>query len=311
MEHVAWGQSNVRKRDFTFRQLSSFVAAARSGSFALAADQLGISQPAVSDHINALEQHIGHSLFERRRGTTPKLTKQGIDMLHRAESLLRTSEAMLRPDRRNGPDGRVRIRVSVGPRLREVYLKPLLPRLYAEHPNVEIELAPVMPMRDIPAALEKGDIDLLLYTVGRVPENIPNVQLVRDVPIVIVGSPELADRVRRGDLAIEDVSFILPNNGVVSEQWLERQLAEAGVVPINPIRYIEFSDVIQSMVESGFGASILMLEQVSDALRAGTLAAFGPSLTPMKRIIARAPSAPRGTEVLEQSLTRALRAVAH
>ncbi|MBO9671234.1 MAG: LysR family transcriptional regulator [Sphingobium sp.] len=300
----------MRKRDFTFRQLSSFVAAARSGSFAMAADQLGISQPAVSDHICALEQHIGHSLFQRRRGTTPKLTKEGIDMLHRAESLLRTSDAMLRPETRNGADERVRIRVSVGPRLRQVYLKPLLPRLYAEHPKIQIELAPVMPMRDITAALAKGDIDLLLYTVDRVPENIPNVQLIGDVPIVIVTSPELAARVRNGDLAIEDVAFTLPNNGVISEQWLERQLSEAGILPNSPIRYIEFSDVIQSMVESGFGASILMLEQVKGALEEGRLVALGPNLTPMKRIIARAPSAPRGTEVVEQSLVRALRAVA-
>lgn len=300
----------MRRRDFTFRQLSSFVAAARSGSFAQAADQLGISQPAVSDHINALEHHIGHTLFERRRGTTPRLTKQGVDMLHRAESLLRTSQSMLRPNGRNGVNGRVRIRVSVGSRLREVYLKPLLPQLYAEHPAIEIELAPVMPMRDVPAALEKGDIDLLFYTVSRVPDNIPNVRLIRDVPIVIVTSPELADRVRSGAMAIEDVSFILPNNGVITEQWLERQLNEAGILPNGPIRYIEFSDVIQSMVESGFGASILMLEQVKEALRGGQLVALGPNLAPMKRIVARAPSAPRGTEVLEKSLVRALRAVA-
>jgi DNA-binding transcriptional LysR family regulator len=306
-----WGgaSTNMRRRDFTFRQLSSFVAAARSGSFAMAADQLGISQPAVSDHINALEQHIGHALFERRRGTTPKLTKDGVDMLHRAESLLRTSEAMLKPNGRSGMDGRVRIRVSVGPRLREVYLKPLLPWLYAEHPTIEIELASVMPMRDVPAALEKGDIDLLLYTVGRVPDSIPNVQLICEVPIVIVASPELAARLRSGALAIEDVSFILPNNGIVSEQWLERQLSEAGILPRAPIRYIEFSDVIQTMVESGFGASILMREQVKDALHSGQLVAIGPNLAPMKRIIARAPSAPRGTEVLEQILVRALRAV--
>lgn len=297
------------KRDFTFRQLSSFVAAARSGSFAMAADQLGISQPAVSDHINALEQHIGHALFERRRGTTPKLTKDGVDMLHRAESLLRTSEAMLRPNRHSGTDDRVRIRVSVGPRLREFYLKPLLPKLYAEHPAIEIELASVMPMRDIPAALEKGNVDLLLYTVGRVPEDIPHVKLICDVPIMIVASPQIAARVRSGELPIEDVPFILPNNGLISEQWLERELSEVGILPRAPIRYIEFADVIQAMVEGGTGASILMLEQVKEALHGGRLVAFGPSLTPMKRIIARAPSAPRGTEVLEQSLVRALRAV--
>ncbi len=296
------------RRDFTFRQLGSFVAAARSGSFAMAADQLGISQPAVSDHIAALEQHLGHPLFERRRGTTPRLTREGLDMLHRAESLLRTSEAMRRPDRRPGGDGRVRIRVSMGPRLREVYLKPLLSRLYARHPNIEIELVPVLPISEVPAALEKGAIDLLLYTVGRFPEAVPNVRLVRDVPIVIVISPDLAARLRAGALAIEDVAFILPNNGIASEQWLERQLAAAGISPRTPIRYVEFSDVIQSMIESGFGASILMTEQVNAAIAAGRLVALAPELPPMKQIIVRAPTAPRGTEILEQNLINALRA---
>ncbi len=77
---------------------------------------------------------------------------------------------------------------------------------------------------------------------------------------------------RSGELAIEDIAFILPNNGIISEQWLERQLAAAGILPRIPIRYVEFSDVIQTMIESGFGASILMAEQVDEAVRAKRLA---------------------------------------
>lgn len=298
----------VRKRDFTFRQLSSFVAAARAGSFAQAADELGISQPAISDHITTLERHLGHALFERRRGTTPRLTGAGVDMLHRAESLLITSEAMRHPRRRGG-EGRVRVRVSVGPRLREVYVKPLLSRFYADHPDIEIELVPVLPMREVPAALEKGTVDLMLYHVGRLPDGVPNVQMVRDVPVVLVTSPAMAESIRSGERTIEDVPIVLPHNATVSEQWLERQLAVSGIHPRAPIRYVEFSDVIQSMVESGFGASILMTEQVNEALSAGRLVALGPELPPMKRIILRARTAPREAELLEKKLIAALRAV--
>ena len=298
----------ARKRDFTFRQLSSFVAAARTGSFALAADQLGISQPAISDHIAALERHLGHALFRRRRGTTPRLTPEGTDMLQRAESLLRTSQAMRAHEGHRGASGRVRIRVSLGPRLREVYLKPLLPRFYAEHPDIEIELVPVLPMREVPAALERGAVDLLLYTVAHMPEGLADIRLARDVPIVTVGAPDLAARVKAGQQAIEDVPFVLPNNGIAAEQWAERQLAAAGVVPRAPIRYVEFSDVAQAMAESGAGASVLPCEQVAPAMKAGRLVSFGPPLAPMKRIILRAPTAPRGTEALERSLAQALRA---
>jgi len=297
----------VRRRDFTFRQLSSFVAAARTGSFAHAADQLGISQPAISDHIAALEGHLGHALFTRRRGTTPRLTPEGMAMLQRAESLLRTSQTMRAHEAHRGTGGRVRIRLSVGPRLREVFLKPLLPRFYAEHPDMEIELVPVLPLHEVPAALERGAIDLLFYTVGHVPEGLADIRLVRDIPIVTVGTPELAARVKSGRQAIEDVPFILPNNGIAAEQWVERQLATAGLLPRVPIRYVEFPDVAQAMAESGLGASVLICEQVSEALKAGRLAAFGPALPPMKRIILRASDAPPGTEPLERSLIQALR----
>ncbi len=229
-------------------------------------------------------------------------------MLHRAENLLITSEAMRHP-KRIGDDGRVRIRVSVGPRLREVYLKPLLSRLYADHPDIEIELVPVLPMRDVPAALQKGSVDLMLYHVGRLPDGIAHVQLVRDVPIVLVASPAMASSVENGERRIEDVPIILPHNATVSEQWLERQLAVVGIHPRAPIRYVEFSDVIQSMIESGFGASILMTEQVKDALSAGRLVTLGPELPPMKRVILRARTAPREAELLEKKLIAALRAV--
>lgn len=54
--------------DVTFAQLRTFACAAGSGGFAKAAEQLDISQPAVSEQIKMLEGRLGHDLFERRRG---------------------------------------------------------------------------------------------------------------------------------------------------------------------------------------------------------------------------------------------------
>lgn len=297
-----------RKRDFTFRQLSSFVAAARTGSFALAADQLGISQPAVSDHIAALESHLGHSLFERRRGTTPRLTREGIEMLHRAEALLRTSEAMRRDEPSAPTPGKRRLRISVGPRLRDLFLKPLLPRFYAEHPAVEVEIAPAMPMRAILTAMNRGDIDLMLHTVGGLPDGLGSISHIRDVPIALVAAPDIADAIARGERPLEDQPFILPDNGVSPDLWFERQLAAIGVVPRLPVRYVEFFDVLQTMAEQGVGISILMLEQVDEAIHAGRLVRLDPALPAMRRVLVRSPRARRGTDLLETSLIAALRA---
>lgn len=296
----------MRKRsgDFTLRQLDTFVSAARSGSFALAADQLGISQPAVSDHINTLERHLGHKLFERRRGARPTLTREGVDMLHRAEALLSTSQAMRGDEAHRPNEEKVRIRLSIGNRSRDAYLKPLLARIYTELPYVELEIVPALSATQMADALEKHEIDLLLYTVGRPPLRLPNLHLLGDVPIHMVAAPETVTMIETGALATEDLQFILPDFGPIAEQWLERQLALASIRPRRPVRYLEFADVIQGIVEDGLGVSILMEEQVAPSLAAGRLVKFGPEMEPMRRIIARSPLAPRATEALERLLIK-------
>ncbi len=81
-------------RDFTLRQLRTFICAARAGSFSHAAAELGISQPAVSDQIALLEDRLGHTLFVRRLGTTPQLTAEGVKLLETAGTLIDTSKSM-------------------------------------------------------------------------------------------------------------------------------------------------------------------------------------------------------------------------
>jgi DNA-binding transcriptional LysR family regulator len=294
----------VRRRssDFTLRQLDTFVCAARTGSFALAADQLGISQPAVSDHIHTLERHLGHRLFDRRRGTTPTLTREGVDMLLRAESLLSTSQAMRGDEVTHRVEDKVHIRLSIGNRSRDIYLKPLLARIYTELPYVELELKPAVSVGQLALALEKRDIDLMLYTIGRPPLRLPNLHLLGDVPILMVCAPETKLLLDAGTLSVNDLRFILPDPGPLGDQYLERQLALAGVRPRRAVRYLEFADVIQGIVEDGLGVSILMEEQVAAALAAGRLVRFGPEMEPMRRIIARSPLAPRATEALERLL---------
>jgi len=149
-----------RPGNFTLRQLDTFVRAARNGSFALTADQLGISQPAVSDHITALERHLGHKLFHRHRGTTPTLTPEGINMLQRAETLLSTSQAMCRDVSIGTEEEKVRIRLSTGSRSRGIYLKRLLTRLFTGLPHVQLEISPALPVAQTATALERRESGL-------------------------------------------------------------------------------------------------------------------------------------------------------
>ena len=72
----------------TFRQLEVFVAVVDEGSFASGAERLAISQPAISNHIRALESQVGCKLLDRRRGTTCDLTIAGRQLYEEATTLL-------------------------------------------------------------------------------------------------------------------------------------------------------------------------------------------------------------------------------
>ena len=67
----------------TTTALTAFDCAARHGSFAGAAKELGTSQPAVSRHIASLEQQLGIRLFDRSR-TGVRLTEEGRRFYERA-----------------------------------------------------------------------------------------------------------------------------------------------------------------------------------------------------------------------------------
>jgi LysR family hydrogen peroxide-inducible transcriptional activator len=71
-----------------FTQLETFLKVAETRSFAEAARQLGVSQPAVSQTIAKLEEIYGGDLFERRRGVPVALTLMGRAILPKAKLLL-------------------------------------------------------------------------------------------------------------------------------------------------------------------------------------------------------------------------------
>jgi DNA-binding transcriptional LysR family regulator len=76
----------------TLSQLECFVAALDAGSFTAAAEVLGVSQPAVAEQVQRLEQAVGQSLFARQaRGVRP--TRAGLDLEPHARRVLEAARA--------------------------------------------------------------------------------------------------------------------------------------------------------------------------------------------------------------------------
>ncbi|SAI69514.1 LysR family transcriptional regulator [Bordetella ansorpii] len=144
----------------TPRQLRYFLEIARSGSLSLASRVLRIAQPALSQHVTALESELGVALFERHaKGVN--LTADGKRLQQRAASILDQLDS-LKADVL-GPAGAPRgpVRLCLARSLAPALAPRLMRRMEAAYPEIRLLLSSGL-SSDIRTALETRQIDLAL-----------------------------------------------------------------------------------------------------------------------------------------------------
>jgi DNA-binding transcriptional LysR family regulator len=121
------------------RQLRQLVVLARSGSFAAAARQLSLTEPALLRNVQSLERELGLRLFHRRHGGIA-LTSAGEIVVGRAERVVDGLESLGGDVLRNELERRATLRIGAGmvPRIR--LLPVALARFVGTHPHVKIEV---------------------------------------------------------------------------------------------------------------------------------------------------------------------------
>ncbi len=117
----------------------SFLAVVQEGSLSGAARRLGLTQPTIARHVDALEQAIGTDLFLRsQRGLIP--TEMALDLKPYAETLAATAAAMMRTAGGRAGEVRGSVRISAGEVVGVELLPPILARLRHRHPGLVVEL---------------------------------------------------------------------------------------------------------------------------------------------------------------------------
>ena len=119
--------------------LPAFAAIARAGSFSRAADELALSQAAVSYQIKQLEARLGFALFIRKQGSKISLTEKGSQLLGEYERLARELDGLLTTlsPARSRPIIRLTAPVDLGSKR----LTPLLPELEVRGLIIDLHLA--------------------------------------------------------------------------------------------------------------------------------------------------------------------------
>jgi molybdate transport repressor ModE-like protein len=241
------------------KRLLIFRAVARAGSISAAARELGWTQPAVSQHLRALERSAGCALLLRGAGGV-ELTEPGRVLLARADALavqLHMAEEELADltELRRG-----RVRLAAYPSAAATLVPRAVAGMRARHPDIDVELAEAEPPEAL-ALLTAGDADLaLVFSYDGAPRagDVPGMawRPLADEPVaLVVGADHPAAARKR--LTLRDLS---------DEPWIVgcarcrahaiSLCAEAGFAP--RVRHV--SDdyvVVQNLVAVGLGVTLL------------------------------------------------------
>jgi DNA-binding transcriptional LysR family regulator len=209
--------------------LLTFVAVAETGSFTAAATRLGFTQPAVSQHIKALEAQVGEVRLFRRVGKSMRLTHAGEELLVHAREVVtlatRAEQHML------GLRGHVTGRVGIGcaPTTGERILPALLAAFHAKHPGVRFALD-VGPSDQLLTWLGNGQVQAVLLDEHPRRRTFDVLELGEE-PVVCVAARGHAllqqDQVLLADL--REYALVLPQRGMALRRTLEDSFRRQGI----------------------------------------------------------------------------------
>ena len=288
------------------KQLRAFCAVAKSGKMTDAAEELYLSQPAISLQVRALERELDTVLFERH-GPRINLTREGQELYEMAQPLVESLETLnARFNRRmRGDLDSGEVVIAAG----ESTIIYLLPRLVqhfrTRYPNIHVQLKNVTG-RDGLAMIRDDDVDFAIGSMLDVPSDIDYQPIYYYEPALILPlSHDLADY---DDVKIEDISpygLILPPRRLTTWRMVDR-VFQQHQVPFNVTLEVGGWEVIKRYVELDFGVSIVtgICLRNDDKLVAKNMSAYFPKRsygTVMRRGKFLSPQAKAFLEVTEES----------
>ncbi|WP_171121671.1 MULTISPECIES: LysR family transcriptional regulator [unclassified Ruegeria] len=238
-----------------FRHLRTIKAIHECGGLARAADQLNITQSALSHQIKGLEDQAGVELF-LRRSKPMKLSAAGLRLLRLAEQILPQVEATQHEfsSLRDGRTGRMHIAIECHACFE--WLFPVLETFRKSWGDVDVDIKPGLAFDALPA-LQKEEVDLV---VSSDPEDLPGVEFIElfDYDAVFVAA-SVHPLAQKDYIEAEDFRGQTLITYPVERTRLDvfsQLLIPARVEPA-AIRQVELTAVILLLVASNRGISVL------------------------------------------------------
>jgi DNA-binding transcriptional LysR family regulator len=266
--------------NLTLRQLEVFEAVARHLSFTRAAEELYLTQPAVSMQVKQLEGVVGLPLYEQL-GKKIHLTEAGRAM-HRYSRAIgeQLREAQQLFEELKGIEGG-RLRITVATTV-NYFATRLLSTFCQRYKGVRVSLH-VTNREHLLRQLETNETDIAL--MGQPPVDLDAVaEPFMDNPLVAIAAPDhVLARERRIPLKrLQQETFLMRERGSGTRMAMERFLAEHGIKPSSSIEMTS-NEAIKQSVEAGLGLGIVSAHTLELELEVGRLKVLDVESFPIMR----------------------------
>ncbi len=256
-------------RNYTLKQIQTFIEVAREKSVSKAAERLFVTQPAVSMQIRQLEDVFGLPLIEPI-GRNIQLTRAGQEFLTHsiaAMAQLKDLEATM-AEHVGMKKGHIDLAVVS---TAKYFVPMLLVRFGKLLPGIDVTLR-IDNRENILGMLSRNEVDLVI--MGRAPNTLDcEATPFATNPLGIVCAPDhpLSRRKRAQLEVLKDYGFVVREQGSGTRAAMERLFAQHEL-PMTVVMEMPSNETIKQAVMAGMGLSFLSLRTVRHELAAGHLA---------------------------------------
>jgi DNA-binding transcriptional LysR family regulator len=264
------------------RNLHTFRTVVDKGSFSQAAEELEISQPAVSFQIRALEERLGHRLLDRS-GRRIAITEAG-EVAYRYAKRLIGLEAELQREMQELGDtvsGRLVLGSSTGPG--EVVLPRLLGAFSRLHPEVQVSLV-VLDTQSVCERVLDDELEIGFVGAARPQRGLVYEPFMRDELVAIV--PTDHPLAERGSIDLDELvrqPMIVQQEGSGVRSVIEAAMRDAGLRDrdLNVTMELGLQQSVKAAVLDGLGLTVISRLAIEREVADGSLVALsleGPGL---------------------------------
>lgn len=250
----------------------TFLAVCETMSFTRAAEQLHITQPAVSQQIHALESEYGCRLIQCK-GRKLRLTEEG-ELLRQGAAAMRSDENLLLERIRGSGSRELPLHFGVTKTIGEFVIAAPLAAYLKAHPKAAVQME-IGNTGDLTDRLQNGGISFALVE-GCFDRNEFDSETFASVPFIPVCAAGHRFRCGKKPEVLKDLTgetLLLRERGSGTRDILEKQLAAAGLSPECFDRTVEIGGMhtILGMLEADAGISFMYRSAAEEGIRAGKL----------------------------------------